>query len=81
MLSVRLPEPLESQLTAFCNAQHLTKSAVVQLALEKHLSIASKPVRKTASTNSFASQRGTGNRKLSTEQIMRMTRGEDWNRP
>jgi hypothetical protein len=81
MLSVRLPQPLESQLTAFCNAQHLTKSAVVQVALEKHLSLASQPARKTARTNPFASLRGTGNRKLTTEQIMRMTRGDDWNRP
>ena len=81
MLSVRLPRPLESQLTAFCNAQRLTKSAVVQLALEKHLSLASQAVRTTASANPFASLRGTGNRKLTTEQIMRMTRGDDWMRP
>jgi predicted DNA-binding protein len=81
MLSVRLPQPLKSQLTAFCKTQHLTKSAVVQLALEKHLSLASKLLCKTATANPFASLRGTGNRKLSTEQIMRMTRGDDWNRP
>lgn len=81
MLSVRLPEPLESQLTAFCNAQHLTKSAVVQLALEKHLRLASKPLQKAATVNPFASLRGTGNRKFTTEQVMRMTRGDDWNQP
>lgn len=75
MLSVRLPQRLESQLTALSNAQHLAKSAVVQLALEKHLSLASQPVRKTASANPFSALRGTGNRKLTTEQIMRMTRG------
>ena len=80
MLSVRLPEPLESQLAAFCNAQNLTKSAVVQLALEKHLSLKKKPLRKTAAANPFAALRGTGNRKLTTEQIMRMTRGDDWSR-
>ena len=81
MLSVRLPEPLESQLAAFCNAQNLTKSAVVQLALEKHLSLVNKPSRKTAAANPFAALRGTGNRNLTTEQIMRMTRGDDWSRP
>lgn len=80
MLSVRLPQPLENQLTDFCNAQHLTKSAVVQMALEKHLRVASQPVRHATGTNPFASLRGTGNRKLTTEQIMRMTRGDDWNR-
>jgi hypothetical protein len=39
-----------------------------------------KPSRKMATTNPFTSLRGTGNRKLTTEQIMRMTRGDDWNR-
>ena len=81
MLSVRLPQPLESQLAAFCNAQNLTKSAVVQLALEKHLSLASKASNGTAAANPFAALRGIGNRKLTTEQIMRMTRGDDWMRP
>lgn len=81
MLSVRLPQPLESQLTAFCDAQQVTKSAVVQLALEKHLRFASKPLHKSGATNPFTSLRGTGNRKLSTDQIMRMTRGEDWAKP
>lgn len=78
MLSVRLPEPLENQLAAFCNAQNLTKSAVVQLALEKHLSLEKKPLRKATGANPFAVLRGTGNRKFTTEQIMRMTRGDDW---
>ena len=81
MLSVRLPQPLESQLAAFCNAQNLTKSAVVQLALEKHLSLVNKPSRKTAAANPFATLRGTGNRNPTTAQIMRMPRGADWMRP
>ena len=81
MLSVRLPQHLESQLTAFCNAQNLTKSAVVQDALEKHMRLANKPLRTTAAANPFTALRGTGNRKLTTEQIMRMSRGDDWNRP
>ena len=81
MLSVRLTAPLESQLAAFCDAQHVSKSSVVQIALEKHLSLVAKPVRAVKSANPFAALRGTGNRKLSTEQIMQMTRGEDWNQP
>lgn len=81
MLSVRLPEPLQSQLAAFCDAQHLTKSAVVQQALETHLRAVSQPLRKSAATNPFAALRGTGNRKLTTDQIMHMTRGDDWNKP
>ena len=81
MLSVRLPQSLESKLRAFCNERRLTKSAVVQLALEKYLSLESKPSSRTAAANPFATLRGTGNRKLTTEQIMRMTRGDDWSRP
>ena len=81
MLSVRLPQPLENQLAAFCEAQHVSKSSVVQLALEKHLSRVAKPTQAVPQGNPFAALRGTGNRKLSTEQIMRITRGDDWNQP
>lgn len=81
MLSVRLPQPLENQLAAFCAAQHLSKSSVVQLALEQHLSRAIKPERVVNPDNPFSTLRGIGNRKLTTEQIMRMTRGDDWNQP
>ena len=34
MLSVRLPDPLENQLAAYCETVGLSKSAVVQAALE-----------------------------------------------
>ena len=81
MLSVRLTQRLEKQLAAFCETQHVSKSSVVQLALEKHLSLVLKPVRVVPSANPFAALRGTGNRKLNTEQIMKMSRGDDWNQP
>ena len=81
MLSVRLPQPLENKLTAFCDAQQVSKSAVVQLALEKHLRLAGKPVRKSSAINPFEALCGIGNRKFTTDQIMRMTRGDDWNKP
>ena len=81
MLSVRLPQPLENQLAAFCAAQHVSKSSVVQLALEKHLSRVAKPERVAKSDNPFSALRGVGNRKLTTKQIMCMTRGDDWNQP
>ena len=81
MLSVRLPQTLENQLAAFCAAQHASKSAVVQLALERHLKSVTQPDPALKSDNPFAALRGIGNRKLSTDQIMRITRGEDWNRP
>ncbi|MEY4736476.1 MAG: hypothetical protein RL302_795 [Pseudomonadota bacterium] len=81
MLSVRLPENLQNQLAVYCEALHLTKSAVVQKALEKHLETVAKPVKKSKSTNPFSALRGTGNKKYTTDQIMRMTRGDDWNKP
>lgn len=81
MLSVRLPPSLESQLAAFCAAQHVSKSSVVQLALEKHLSRITKAERAVKLDNPFSALRGVGNRKLSTEQIMCMTRGDDWSQP
>jgi hypothetical protein len=81
MLSVRLTQPLEKQLAVFCEMQQVSKSSVVQLALEKHLSLVAKPVRAAPAANPFAALRGTGNRKLSTVEIMQMSRGDDWNQP
>jgi predicted DNA-binding protein len=81
MLSVRLPEALQNQLTSYCETLHLTKSLVVQEALEKHLKSIAQPARKSQSKNPFSALRGTGNKKFTAEQIMRMTRGDDWNKP
>jgi hypothetical protein len=81
MLSVRLPQPLEDELKAFRNAQQMTKSAVIQLALEKHLRLAARAAGKTRTANPFTALRGVGNRQLSTDEIMCMTRGDDWNKP
>ena len=82
MLSVRLPEPLEQELAAHCAATQLTKSAVVQKALEKHLKAAARLASKAGAihANPFSALRGSGNRKFTTDQIMRMTRGDDWNK-
>jgi predicted DNA-binding protein len=82
MLSVRLPEALQCQLDAYCETQHLTKSAVVQQALEQHLSrVATSSKNGKFKTGSvFDALRGIGNKKHSTDQIMRMTRGNDWNK-
>ena len=89
MLSVRLPDPLASQLTVYCQTAGVSKSSVVQAALENHLQQHLK--QQLAATAADKSKRvakdpllalvGTGNRKYTTDQIMRMTRGEDWNKP
>ena len=86
MLSVRLPDPLESQLATYCEAVGLSKSAVVQAALEKHLkkqaaNLAAASGTKRTTKDPLLALIGSGNRKYSTDQIMRMTRGNDWNKP
>jgi hypothetical protein len=85
MLSVRLPGPLEKQLAEYCEAMQVTKSAAVQAALESLLKkkrpvIGVGPVA-MKKKNPFLALVGKGNGRFSTEQIMRMTRGEDWNKP
>jgi hypothetical protein len=81
MLSVRLPSALQDQLATYCEMLHLTKSMVVQQALEKHLKSVAKQVVKTKKNNPFAALRGCGNKKYTTHQIMCMTRGDDWQKP
>ena len=86
MLSVRLPDPLETQLATYCEAAGLSKSAVVQAALEKHLkkqaaNIPAGSDGERMTKDPFLALIGSGNRKHSTEQIMRMTRGSDCNQP
>ena len=85
MLSVRLTDPLASQLTAYCETAGVSKSSVVQVALEKHLKkqAATRAAAKSGSAikDPLLALIGTGNRKSTTDQIMRMTRGADWNKP
>ena len=86
MLSVRLRDPLESQLAAYCETAGVSKSAVVQAALEQHLKklnpgLAAASGTKRATKDPFLALIGSGNRMYSTDQIMRMTRGDDWNQP
>jgi hypothetical protein len=83
MLSVRLPENLEKRLAEYCKTMNVSKSYAVQTALEKHLKKAASQssAKGTANKNPFLALVGTGNDRFSTEQVMRMTRGEDWNKP
>ena len=81
MLSVRLPEALETQLGRYCESLQLTKSAVVQQALAKHMQDNPLAHRRRAKVDPFLAMIGSGNRKYTTDQIMRMTRGDDWNKP
>ena len=91
MLSVRLPESIERDLTQFCASRNLTKSQVVQEALAEYL-VAAK-MRAPASPvpepdlsflapddpiRQFIGQVKEG---PSTDEWMVVTRGEDWNKP
>ena len=80
MLSVRLPETLEGQLAAYCRQSGLSKSQVVQTALTKLLhSNEPKPV--LDPKNPLAKWVGVIKGGMSTDELMRMTRGDDWNKP
>jgi hypothetical protein len=83
MLSVRLPPPLEKRLEDYCEAMQVSKSSAVQAALESHLKkrLATKVGDIKPKKNPFLALVGTGNGRFTTEQVMRMTRGEDWNKP
>jgi hypothetical protein len=91
MLSVRLPETVERELTQYCAVRKLTKSHVVQEALTEYLVAA-----KTASSPRAAPEPdlsflapddpirqfiGIAKDGMSTDELMRMTRGDDWNQP
>ena len=91
MLSVRLPETVERELTQYCAVRKLSKSHVVQEALAEYLVAA-----KTATSHNAAPEPdlsflapddpirqfiGIVKDGMSTDELMRMTRGDDWNQP
>ena len=91
MLSVRLPEAIERDLTQFCATRKLTKSQVVQEALVEYLveaksSNAAKPAPEPdlsflAPDDPIRQFIGIAKDGMSTVELMRMTRGDDWNQP
>lgn len=89
MLSVRLPQNIESNLTAYCKHMRITKSQVVQEAVEQWLNTAKQKISKTAEPDlSFLAPDdpirefiGIAKDGMSTDELMRMTRGDDWNKP
>ena len=91
MLSVRLPEAIERDLTQFCATRKLTKSQVVQEALAEYMvaARASSPAKPVAEPDlSFLPPDdpirqfiGIAKDGPSTDEWMAITRGEDWNKP
>ena len=91
MLSVRLPETIERDLNQYCASRKLTKSQVVQEALTEYLvatQSASRDVARPEPDLSFLAADdpirqfiGIAKDGMSTDELMRMTRGDDWNQP
>jgi hypothetical protein len=91
MLSVRLPETVERELTQYCAARKLSKSQVVQEALAEFLVAAKSPSSKNeapepdlsflAADDPIRQFIGIAKDGMSTDELMRMTRGDDWNQP
>lgn len=89
MLSVRLPPNIEKNLNAYCKHMHMTKSQVVQEAVSQWLTTAKNQMPSAAESDlSFLSPDdpirafiGIAKDGMSTDELMRMTRGEDWNKP
>ena len=91
MLSVRLSETIERDLKQFCAVRKLTKSQVVQEALAEYMVAAQAPPHARAVPDpdlSFLAPDdpirqfiGIAKDGVSTDELMRMTRGDDWNQP
>ncbi len=92
MLSVRLPADLERELQLYCADHEVTKSQVVQQALGEWLERARQPAQPRSPPAepdlSFLAPDDPIRRFIgivkggpSTDELMRMTRGDDWNQP
>lgn len=89
MLSVRLTPYIEKTLNAYCKQMHMTKSQVVQEAVAQWLNTATNQTPSAAEADlSFLAADdpirafiGIAKNGMSADDLMRMTRGEDWNKP
>jgi len=91
MLSVRLSETMERDLKQFCAVRKLSKSQVVQEALAEYMVAPQSPSHGKAAPEpdlSFLAPDdpirqfiGIAKDGMSTDELMRMTRGDDWNQP
>ncbi len=91
MLSVRLSETIERDLKQFCAVRKMTKSQVVQEALAEYLVAAQSPTDAKpapepdlsflAADDPIRKFIGIAKDGMSTDELMRMTRGDDWNQP
>ena len=80
MLSLRLPAQLENEFADYCKRHELSKTEAAITALKKLLRSEKDPL-PISEDNPFAKWIGVVKGGLSTDELMRMTRGDDWNRP
>ncbi len=73
MLSVHLPAELEAELDLYLASHSLSRSQVVSLALRRFLN--------EAKADPFLAWIGTGQSGMSTDELMRWSRGDVWNKP
>ncbi len=79
-LSVRLPAQLENQFLDYCERNGISKTKAVQQALSRLIS-PPKPQFSVDPANPLAKWIGVIKGGPSTDELMCMTRGDDWNKP
>ena len=80
MLSLRLPTQLETEFADYCKRHEVSKTQATITALKKLLR-SEKEILPIPEDNPFAKWVGVVKGGPSTDELMRMTRGDDWNRP
>jgi hypothetical protein len=79
MLSLRLPEPLEAEFLDYCKRHRVSKTQAGITALRKLL-VAEKAPLPIPADDPLAKWIGIIKEGPSTDEVMRMTRGDDWNK-
>lgn len=80
MLSLRLPPQLESEFLNYCERHGMSKTEAAVTALRKLLRSENEPLPIPAD-DPLAKWIGIIKDGPSTDELMRMTRGDDWNKP
>lgn len=80
MLTLRLPKGLEAEFLDYCQRHGLTKTEAGLLALRKLL-VAEKAPLPIPEDDPLAKWIGVVKTGPTTDELMRMTRGDDWNQP
>ena len=80
MLTLRLPKALEAEFLDYCARHGLTKTEAGLTAL-RNLLVAEKAPLPIPEDDPLAKWIGVVKGGPSTDELMRMTRGDDWNRP